>query len=168
MPLATVAVSAPVSLRACEPGDLHELESWCAEADTRRFLPGRRAFYRWWATAADRGDALEWVAEAGRLIGQVELLPDGGGNAFLLFVVAPHQRGRGLGHALLRAVQAQPEVDGFARIIALVDQDNAASRRCLEHAGFAPSTRFDPATLSYTWSRDANCHAAHVFAGLAA
>lgn len=54
--------------------------------------------------------------------------------------VAPQVRGRGLALPILRAGEEALDVTGGARLIATVHQDNVASRRLFERAGYLPLT----------------------------
>jgi RimJ/RimL family protein N-acetyltransferase len=62
----------------------------------------------------------------------------------IAFAVDPELRGRGFGRALIGALVEHPDLRSVELLEAGVEPDNAASRRCLEAAGFAlPSAQRD-------------------------
>ena len=54
----------------------------------------------------------------------------------IAFVIDPQMRGRGLGRAMITAMLARSELRDVELLEAGVEQQNTASRRCLEAAGF--------------------------------
>lgn len=75
----------------------------------------------------------------------------------IAFVIDPELRGRGLGRATIAAMLARSELRGVELFEAGVEPRNTASRRCLEAAGFRPSSeRPDSEGMLYyrVWRRD--------------
>jgi ribosomal protein S18 acetylase RimI-like enzyme len=76
-------------------------------------------------------------------------------------VVAPSERGRGLGRALVRQLAAEAAEMGFRDIWVRVIPSNAAALACYEGAGFVRTTteeeeRFNrEQPYDYVWLRDA-------------
>jgi RimJ/RimL family protein N-acetyltransferase len=56
------------------------------------------------------------------------------------FVIDPHRRRAGLGRAMIMALIRRPELRSVQLFEAGVEAENAPSRRCLEAAGFQPSS----------------------------
>lgn len=68
----------------------------------------------------------------------------------IAFVIAPGLRRRGLGRAMIAAMIARSELGDVELFEAGVEPQNAASRRCLEAAGFEPgSERTDTEGMLY-------------------
>lgn len=125
-----------VVLRPLTERDVHVAEAWFAEPETRRRLgdatrprrllalarvPGRFAF------AVLEGEALVAIADAERE----------GERAAVALVVAPEQRRRGLGRAVLAALredQALSDLD----LLAGVEDGNDAATALVLGAGFEP------------------------------
>ena len=79
------------------------------------------------------------------------------GTGSITFVIDPGRRGRGLGRAMIAAMLARSELRDAELFEAGVDPRNAASRRCLEAAGFElRSERPDVEGMLYyrVWRRD--------------
>lgn len=55
----------------------------------------------------------------------------------IVYNVTPEHQGRGFGTELVRMLVADARRDGWTRIRALVDEDNGASARVLQKAGFS-------------------------------
>ncbi len=136
----------PLSLRPLTPGLVRVIEPWFDDSETIAHLGGRDWIRRELRLVADMpGQAFRGMIVTGRW-GWVGLDDDSAvgyvgperyddGSASFAFVVAPHQRRRGVGRAMLRAVASQPEVAGVTRFVGGVDRANVASLRCLESVG---------------------------------
>jgi RimJ/RimL family protein N-acetyltransferase len=75
----------------------------------------------------------------------------------IAFVVDPAVRGRGLGRAMIAAMLARAELRDVELFEAGVEPQNAASRRCLEAAGFelrSPEPDFEGILYYRCWRRD--------------
>jgi RimJ/RimL family protein N-acetyltransferase len=82
----------------------------------------------------DRWTRYDGEGSDGPLISAVEAGPAMG----LAYVVDPGRWGEGIGRAVLLAVVAHPHVADVRVLVAGIDADNVASRRCAEAAGFRP------------------------------
>lgn len=92
------------------------------------------------------GESLAWVLtdrESSRLLGMIEANPRDGGAWELGYVLARPHWGAGLMPEAVEAVVGALREQGAERIEALTDPDNAASRRCLEKAGFREDGRVE-------------------------
>jgi UDP-2,4-diacetamido-2,4,6-trideoxy-beta-L-altropyranose hydrolase len=131
-----------VTLRAAREDDVFLIREWRNDADAVRVSatarPVSKAEHERWFSAvlADRNRRL-WVAEeSGRPVGQVRVDLDGSGG-ILSIVVAPTDRGRGIGQAMLRGAVGEVDRDGLATMLtALAREDNMASIHAFEHIGF--------------------------------
>jgi ribosomal protein S18 acetylase RimI-like enzyme len=75
----------------------------------------------------------------------------------IAFAVDPEQRGRGLGRAMIAALMRHPDLEPVELFEAGVEPDNAASRRCLEAAGFRIQSEqpdFEGMLYYLAWSSD--------------
>jgi UDP-2,4-diacetamido-2,4,6-trideoxy-beta-L-altropyranose hydrolase len=136
-------VTAPqVTLRRVRSDDAELIREWRNDDDAVRFsVNGRRVspdeHARWFAEQVQNSERLFWIAEEhGNPVGQVRVdVREREGTVSI--VVAPGQRGRGIGTSILRALHSEmahhPDVD---TLVALTHQDNAASLRAFERAGF--------------------------------
>lgn len=101
-------------------------------------LDATRGFLRRCIAAWDEGTAFPWVITAsddGRLLGMIELRPDGH-RADLGYVLARPHWGRGLMTEAVRAVlEWALAEDALHRVWAVCDVDNRRSARVLEKAG---------------------------------
>ena len=141
---------AEVTLRPATEGDSDVLLAWRNDPEAIRFSVSGRgvtpAEHRDWLSVrlADPGNRL-WIAEQdGTVVGQVRVdLKDGIGTVSI--AVAPSQRGRGLGSAVLQAmvIEMQREA-GIQRLRAQAHADNIASIRAFERAGFHLEGRHEP------------------------
>lgn len=97
----------------------------------------------WLSRAVDSGERqLLVVEDEGCPVGTVRWDHLRGTDWEVSITVAPEARRRGLGVPLLRAgeVALGGAIGGAARLVATVHQDNAASRRLFERAGYLPLT----------------------------
>jgi spore coat polysaccharide biosynthesis predicted glycosyltransferase SpsG/L-amino acid N-acyltransferase YncA len=82
-------------------------------------------------------EARLFVAEEGELVGSGRL-ERAGGTAVVSLAVAPGRRGSGVGGRMLSALREWSKAAAFVeRLLALVREDNAASLRLFERAGYA-------------------------------
>ena len=88
--------------------------------------------YQWFKSSLSLPSRRLFIAEAGeKAIGSARM--DEGADAVTLsWSIAPDQRGRGLGRALVAALAAMAP----GRLLAVIKSDNAASRSIAEAAGF--------------------------------
>ena len=131
-----------VTLRQATTDDAGVLLEWRNDPEAVRFsVSGHDVSadeHRGWLSArlADPSTHL-WIAEqAGLDVGQVRVdVHDGTGTVSV--AIAPSQRGRGFGSAVLRAMVIAMERQGDARTLrALAHAENVASIRAFERAGF--------------------------------
>ena len=131
-----------VTLRAAREDDLSLIRGWRNDADTVRVSGTARPVSasehaRWFAaTLIDPARRL-WIAEeAGVPVGQVRVDVDGS-SGLLSIVVAPTERGRGIGQAMLRAAVAHLKRDQLlTTLTAVAREDNTASIHAFEQVGF--------------------------------
>ena len=149
-PLTAGQPRAEITLRRATSDDSDVLLAWRNDPEAIRLSVSGRgvtpAEHGVWLAGrlADPGTRL-WIAEqAGTAIGQVRVdVEDGIGTVSV--AVAPLQRGRGLGSAILEAmvVAMEPEA-GVRRLRALAHAENTASIRAFERAGFHREGRHEP------------------------
>lgn len=132
-----------LALRRGRLDDADQLLAWANDAVTRaasfgRPVVGREAHVAWLADTLAREDRRLWVVEEeGLPIGQVRIDRDAEGTGTISIGLAPGARGRGAGARVLDAALAAAMAElGIRRFCAIVHEDNAASRRLFERAGF--------------------------------
>lgn len=161
-----VALAPAVTLRAVDARDAELLRVWRNDPDTRRFSRDSREITadehaRWLACALADGATRLWIAQAdGHPIGHVRVTraapgtdgtsdaaalstaaasgtPEAPGTAEIHVVLAPRQRGRGLGAAALIQASARALAEPGVRLLyARVKPENTASLLAFAHAGF--------------------------------
>jgi len=169
-----------VELKAFERDELPLVEPWFEDVETRRWLGGPQwprqmldlaerplsefrgavetGRYRWLAWNGggavgycDAGTFDRWTTWDGeRVIGTVPVT-----SASIAFVVAPTQRRRGYGAAILEALKQATELTDVELLAAGVEPANDASVACLQRAGFDaldPRPDFE-GFLYYAWRR---------------
>jgi ribosomal-protein-alanine N-acetyltransferase len=138
-------------------GSAEELEAWASRRD---YPPGPDVLREWHRDP----DVHPYVLLAGdRLVGYGEVWEDRGEDEAELarIVVAPSERGRGLGCALVRLLSAEAGRLGFRDIWVRVVPWNAPALACYERAGFVRTTPDEEAHFNrgqpyeYVWLRDA-------------
>jgi RimJ/RimL family protein N-acetyltransferase len=132
-----------LALRRGRLDDADRLLDWANDVVTRaasfgRPVVGREAHVAWLADTLARDDRRLWVVEeAGLPIGQVRVDRGVDGTGMISIGLAPGARGRGAGARVLdAALEAAVAELGIRRFRAIVREDNAASRRLFERAGF--------------------------------
>jgi [ribosomal protein S18]-alanine N-acetyltransferase len=131
-------------LRAVTPEDDDELVGWFDDAAALRRFAGPTL--RWPLTTeqlrAVRADTHAWTAWTdGRRVGRAELVDIcDGGLRLVRVAVAPGERGRGFGTALLRALLEQADALAATRVELNVLVDNDVAQRLYRSAGFEPVT----------------------------
>lgn len=139
-------MSAPFRLRPAVPGDARLIWEWLQDPAVRAsaFSPEPISWpthERWFAERLKRQDEPYWVAEeaSGRVLGQLRF-EKGEEGWTVSIVVAPDQRGKGVGRALLKdGCAALRALHKGVSIAAFVRKDNPGSLRAFESAGFVPS-----------------------------
>lgn len=131
-----------VTLRAAREDDASLIREWRNDAGTVRASANARPVTdaehaRWFAATLTNPRRRLWVAEErGMPVGQVRVDLDGESGIFSI-VVAPAERGRGIGQAMLRRAVAEVERTGLATTLtALARVDNEASIHAFEQSGF--------------------------------
>lgn len=156
-PVTATRSTPQVRLRRVRSDDVDLVREWRNDEDAVRFsVNGRRVspdeHARWFADQMRNSERLFWIAEEhGDPVGQVRVdVRDREGTVSI--VVAPGQRGRGMGTSILRALLSEmahhPEVD---TLIALAHQDNAASLRAFERSGFRDLQQSEGAFTRLRW-----------------
>jgi len=126
---------------------IQEVEPWFDDVETQRYLGDRSWIRRELDLVATqpgtefRGrtikSRLAWVVRThATSVAFVVVERYSDASAGLAFVVAPTHRGRGLGRAMLLALDSRPELAGVARLIGGIEPDNVRARRMVESAGF--------------------------------
>jgi UDP-2,4-diacetamido-2,4,6-trideoxy-beta-L-altropyranose hydrolase len=143
-------------LRSAAPGDSRAIWEWRHADGADRFYPAGAtpfpAHNAWFTKALEDPNRTLLVAECnGALAGHLRLDHDGDGTTVSI-VMAPAQRGRGLGRAVLEAGLRRAS-SGAVR--ALVHVENTASMRLFAKAGFR---RAGKAESFVTYIRDAEPH----------
>ena len=151
------AMSPPV-LRVAEPRDSGDLLAWrndpVTRANSRNTDPiARDSHEAWLGRALADPDRRIWVAEAdGRKLGTVSAAVTGADAVEVSITVAPDQRGRGVGGAMLRACVAETARTWPDRgIVATVRVENAVSRRLFERCDFVATGEQD-GFVNYRWA----------------
>ncbi|KAJ1293237.1 hypothetical protein BS78_01G053000 [Paspalum vaginatum] len=137
---------AEVTLRRFELSDVDAMMAWASDPEVARFCR--------WEPYESTAPLLAFLRDAvlphpwfraicvsGAVVGAVSVAPTAERcRAELGYVLARAHWGKGVATAAvrraLRAVLAGAEVEGLARVEALVDVDNPASQRVAEKAGF--------------------------------
>jgi [ribosomal protein S18]-alanine N-acetyltransferase len=137
-------------------GSADELEAWAS----RRDFPPRRELFREWHSDPD---VHPYVLSADdRLCGYGEVWEDRDEDEAELarIVVAPSERGRGLGRALVRLLSDEAMALGFRDIWMRVVPWNAPALASYARAGFVRATAEDEASFNrrqpyeYVWLRN--------------
>jgi ribosomal protein S18 acetylase RimI-like enzyme len=117
-------------------GSADELEVWASRRD---FPPRRELFHEW---HSDREVHPYVLSVAGRLCAYGEVWEDREENEAELtrIVVAPSERGRGLGRALVHLLSAEAIALGFRDVWVRVVPWNAPALACYEGARFVRAT----------------------------
>jgi RimJ/RimL family protein N-acetyltransferase len=136
-------------LRPCWPEDLGELARMLNHADVSRAVPAHLSPQSGWpesceaATRAPEPRLPAFLitlptAEGQRMVGAAAL-SRWEGQVELFHCIAPDYRGRGYGTETVRALLAQSQALGHARLVASHFTDDPVSGRVLEKAGFRPT-----------------------------
>ena len=129
-----------IELRSASMDDAETLWLWRNDPETRRQSRTTEPVLwadhvRWLGFTLDDPARRLCVADIGDVaVGMVRFDPAPGGADEISINVAPDQRTRGIGSAILRAALAQVPSQ---RILARVNEKNASSRRLFESCGFA-------------------------------
>ncbi len=159
-------VSGGLTLRSAADSDCRQIWEWANDPEARAnsFAPGWIPFdqhEKWYHAKLNDPDSEMFIAEfEGKAAGLVRFDPDAAnaGEFCISINVASEQRGRGLGHRVIRAAcRAHFAARPGAVIHAHIKPENAASIKTFERAGFRRKTssmiRGCPA-LHYTLSRE--------------
>lgn len=126
---------------------LPQIEAWFDDPQTQRYLGGRdwvrraiklmhispREMYRGKRIVA----RYVWVVyNESQPVGLLDIESYADGSAGFAFVVAPEARGRNIGSRILSHFGEMEELRNVQKFVSDVEPENAASRRCLEKAGF--------------------------------
>ncbi len=139
----------PLRARAANDGDVVLLWEWASDPATRRaaFAQGPidwRQHVAWFESPSRRRASRHFIVERqdSLPVGQVRFDLDDVGEAEVDVCVAPEQRGRGLGAAVISAgVRAVAAEAALKKIVALVKVWNAPSERAFRGAGFVHDGR---------------------------
>ena len=126
----------------------HAAAPWFDDVDTIRYLGKREWLYRELKLMqTEPGSEFKGRHVLARYVwiiqdqneqpcGLVDIEPYDDGTAGMAFLIAPGQRGHGLGHDILRLLEARPELQDVHTIVGGVEPENISARRCLERAGY--------------------------------
>ncbi|WP_030761484.1 GNAT family N-acetyltransferase [Streptomyces sp. NRRL F-2664] len=139
------------------PTSAGEVSLWCGRQE---FPFSEQTITAWQQDADVRAHVL---VEDDAVVGYGELWLDADEDEVELarIIVAPDNRGRGLGRALVRGLLARAAAAGHADVFLRVHPDNAAALRCYRAAGFAPvapdlaEAWNAPQPVAYVWLRAA-------------
>lgn len=147
MAIAPVLRGDGFTLRALSVSDA---ETWRAGEDIEQIrwmgAPGPAsmenvlaAIHRWQADWAEDGPVRQWgIWSNDRLVGGVELRIRDDGRANISYVVFPRWRKQGIASGAVRTASVWALGNlGVSAVVAIVDEDNLASRRVAERAGFS-------------------------------
>jgi predicted dehydrogenase/RimJ/RimL family protein N-acetyltransferase len=135
-----------VTLRDLEQADAERLRAWRNDPEARRWsrstheiTPQEHA--SWLARVLADGSQRPWVAEAdGRPVAHVRISRNEDRSAEVHVVLAPQERGLGLGAAVLEQAAARALADpGIELLCAYVKPAHTASLRAFARAGFRES-----------------------------
>ncbi|MEO0529307.1 MAG: N-acetyltransferase family protein [Planctomycetota bacterium] len=95
----------------------------------------------WWRAKQEGGLPVLVAIEGERVLGFASYGPYNSKSGYRFTVehslhVDAAQRGRGVGHRLLEAIEARARKEGKRTLVGLIDADNAASRHLHESCGF--------------------------------
>lgn len=140
------AAKLQLRLRSAADGDAKLLWQWANHPSVRAasFSSARipwRTHLAWFAKRLARPQRARIYVALARgsadPVGQVRFEKSAAGRAVVSVVVAPDQRGRGIGAALIAAGCLRAAQDlGVTRVLAYIRDDNAASITAFERAGF--------------------------------
>ncbi|QDZ09399.1 GNAT family N-acetyltransferase [Devosia ginsengisoli] len=140
-------------LRAASETDLPVVRTWFDDAATQRWLGGRD-----WPDESLRlrgpgRQSYVALADSG-IVGFIDCEQYEDCRASFAIVVAPVERGRGLGRTIVEAVTALPENGGIEEFFAGIELSNLASEKLVLAAGFVPVSDPDEDGFRYfAWWR---------------
>lgn len=141
-----------LTLREASVGDARLLFEWAndpvvrAQSFTQATIPWQD-HERWFAKKLADARCVLLIAEAarGQPVAQVRFDLGDDGSAVISVAVAPEQRGKGYGAAVIaRACETLRARRGPVTVLAYIRPDNLASQRAFSRAGFSA-----PVTLDY-------------------
>lgn len=141
-----------VELRPAVRQDRDFLWRWRNDPETRRASLDKREVHleehtRWLDEVLARPDRRLYVSTVrGAPVGTVRL-DLSGDAAEVSITIAPEDRGRGLGTAVLRATRREAAALGLRQLTARIKPKNTTSRRIFERSGFTLVCGGDPLTL---------------------
>ncbi len=136
-----------LSFRGVDLNDAKVLCNWHNDPEVRSvsFDEQKIAYskYQSWLRKKISDDKVHlWIAEdsTGQPIGQVQLVVERSGTAFVSLIVDQARRGRGLGTVLIEhAMETAFKIACVRHILAQIRPLNVASERAFKHAGFQPT-----------------------------
>lgn len=161
----SLGLTTQLKLRKAIPEDLHLLYEWANDPEVRRhsFNPDPiplEDHTRWFQSKLDNPDAILYLAEAdGKPAAHIRFdIHDS--TATISYLIGGNYRGKGLGHTVLlkgiqQLLQDRPDVQLVA---GLVEQQNKASVRSFEKAGFAygEADPAHPKAFRFVWQPTAS------------
>ncbi|MDO6391113.1 UDP-2,4-diacetamido-2,4,6-trideoxy-beta-L-altropyranose hydrolase [Pontibacter sp. BT731] len=160
-----LSLAANLNLRKAIPQDLHLLFDWANDPEVRRhsFNPEPillENHTRWFQSKLDNPDAMLYLAEADGEPAAHIRFDIHGSTATISYLIGADYRGKGLGHTvLLKGIQQllhdRPDVQ---LVEGLVEQQNKASVRSFEKAGFAygEADPAHPKAFRFVWQPTAS------------
>ena len=127
----------PVVLRELTKADLPVVERWFAEPGPRRWLGDESWPRRLVNLAAHSAGRFAFAAVADdAIVGLVDVERYGDARAAVALVVAPGQRRRGVGKAIVQTLRKQPALASVAEFFGGVEAGNVAGAALVCSAGF--------------------------------
>lgn len=133
---------AAVALRPATQDDAPLLLAWRNDPQTRAMSIDTAEVsptdhQAWLARSLTSKERWLFIAETeDKPVGSVRLDAEGPASLEVSLTVAPGERGKGYGVALLRAAEAEAHALGAVRLVAVLKPENTASRRAFEAAGY--------------------------------
>lgn len=156
----SLGLAANLNLRKATSDDLHLLFDWANDPEVRRhsFNPEPillENHTHWFQAKLDNPDAMLYLAEADRKPAAHIRFEIHNSTATISYLIGANYRGKGLGHTVLlkgiqQLLQDRPEVQ---LVEGLVEQENRASVRSFEKAGFTygEADSAHPKALRFVW-----------------
>lgn len=125
----------PLTFKKITQTEFAVLQAWFHDEELRLRVNGPTT-QEWFDYVSETSNVYVWmISELDRHVGvvQVDIVEDIG---YLSFFVNPALRNQGYGKKILQTVDALPELTSCKKLTGGIEEDNIASRRCVEACGY--------------------------------